>query len=383
MIIHYEDAVFPLEPGTLTPVIKGKGEHYKLFQLLSKERNLTPQRSFEEMAPDLAKRVRTRKAGDALYAWQKSIMAKYETAINEPNFEVFAHRLRDKIASWEAINAIRHDSLSTNWIFLDWPAEELALDLVTFKGGRLSVAEFTKISRQMQTCPTCLWRDSDTQLRQFVLGHAFDKLYALEKREIRRERVPALELLVERRKENRLAAMVGATLTVTADSVTADQARAFWTAHQSEYMTGEQARVRRIVVETEAEALDIMDRLAGGADFAALAKSSSKDETTNWRGGETDFFLAGSMYGMADVALQHEPGTLIPPFQSRLGWEVVQVIEKTPSTPKPFAEVQNHVKTRVATEETARRVDAMIADLRKKVPVEIDTKALARLELPS
>jgi parvulin-like peptidyl-prolyl isomerase len=383
MIIHFEDAVFALEPGQLSDVIKGQGEHYKIFKLESKVRDRRPPRSFAEMAPDLGRRIRTRKAGDALYAWQKSVIAKYEVTINEPNFAVFSHRLRDKIASWEAINSIQHDSLASQWIFLDWPPEELALELASFKGGRLTVAEFTKLSRQMQACPTCLWRDSDVQLRQYVLGYAFDKLFVLEKRVIRLEQVPALELLVERRKENRLAAMVGATLSATADSVTAGDARTFWEEHKFDTMTGEQARVRRIVVETEAEARDLMDRLAGGADFAALAERYSKDETTNWRGGETDFFLAGSMYGMADVALAHEPGELIPPFQSRLGWEVVQVIEKKPSVPQPFAAVEVVVKTRMATERTERRVEALIAELEKSTPVTIHEEALAELVLPS
>jgi len=216
-----------------------------------------------------------------------------------------------------------------------------------------------------------------------VLGQVFDKLHALERRAIRKEHVPAFELLVKRRKEGRLAAMVGATVAVTADSVTTSEAHAFWAEHKFEYMTGEQARVRRIVVETEAEARDMMDRLAGGADFAALAKQYSKDETTNWRGGETDFFLAGSMYGMADVALAHQPGELIPPFKSRLGWEVVQVIEKEQAKPKPFAEVEANVKTRLATEETERRVNALIEELKKSTPVKIHAEAVERLAVPS
>lgn len=382
MFINFEDVVFTLEPGQLSPVVKGSGEHYKLFRLESMARDRTPP-SFEELTPTLIERIRARKSGAAHYEWQLSVMAKYEVAINEPTFAVFTHRLRDKIASWEAINAIQPDSLPSQWIFLDWPPAELQLELASFKGGRLLVAEFNQESRKMPVCPTCLWRDSDVQLRQFVLGQVFDQLHALERRAIRDEHVPALEHLIQRHREGRMAAMVGATLTVTADSVTTADAHAFWAERKSEYMTGEQARVRRIVVESEAEALDMMDRLAGGADFAALAKQYSKDETTSWRGGETDFFFAGSMHGMADVALAHEPGELIPPFQSDLGWEVVQVIEKKAAAPKPFAEVEAHVKSRLATARTEERVDALISELKTSTPVRIHAEAVARLAPPS
>ncbi len=383
LVIHYEDVVFALEPGELSDVIKGKGEHYKIFKLESKERDRTPPASLEAMRPDLAKRIHTRKAGDALFAWQTSVLAKYETTINEENFAVFAHRLRDKIASWEAINAVRHDSLPSSWIFLDWPAEETALEIVNFKGGALTVAEFNKAARESRTCPTCLWRDSDVQLRQFVLGSCFDKLFILEKKAIRFEHLPALDLEVERRKENRMAAMVAATITVTADSVSTADARAYWEEHKQNYPSGEQARVRRILLDTEEEAKEIVDRLKGGADFGALAERYSKDETTNWRRGETDFFTAGSMYGMADVALQYEPGVLIPPFKSQKGWEVVEVIEKLPSTPMPFAEVEQAIRTHIASDRTERRVSDFIAELRKVAPVTIDKKAVSTLRLPT
>ncbi len=383
MIIHFEDAVFAIEPGQVTPVIKGKGEHYKLFKLESRVRDRTPDRSFEEMVPDLARRVRTRKTGDALYAWQLSMLAKYEVKVDDESFDIFAARVRAKIKQREEANDRRPDSLDVSWIFVDWPPEEVARDLATYKGGRLSIAEFNKLSRGQRSCPVCAWHNSDVQLRQVVLGSAFDKIYMLELRSIVRERQPALELLIVRGQEGRLAAMVGSTVAVTADSVTADQARAFYEAHQDEYVTGVRTRVRRILVGTEAEAQAVMERLAGGADFAALAEEVSLDETTNWRGGETDFFGAGSMDGMADVALEHEPGELIPPFQSLRGWEVVRVVEKSPSMPQPLAEVQDHVKSRVATAETERRIDALIAEIRTTTPVAIDEQAVARLAVPA
>ena len=83
-------------------------------------------------------------------------------------------------------------------------------------------------------------------------------------------------------------------------------------------MRSPRGRVRHIVVDTETQAAQIVERLRGGADFAALAKRYSKDETTNWNGGQTDWFTPGSMYGMADVALAHPVGELIPPLNGRV-----------------------------------------------------------------
>jgi parvulin-like peptidyl-prolyl isomerase len=385
MIIDFEDAVFPLAPGQLTAVIKGKGEHYKIFKLESKERDRTPSKSLDEMRPALGKRVRTRKSGQALYAWQLSMFDKYEVKIDEENYRTFAEHLRDNIATWEAVRSVAPDSLPQPWIFSSWPPEMQLLEIARFRGGRFTVGEFNKSYRDMRVCPTCLWRDSDVQLRQFVLGQVFDKLVALEKREIRLAQHPALSHELVRRKEERLAQMVAATLTVLHDQVSDEDAREYWEEHSTEYVRPAQAKVRRIVVDSEDQARDILKRLEGGADFAALAERFSKDETTSWRGGETDFFGPGpgNMQGMADVALRYAPGELIPPFKSGLGWEVVVVLEKQPPAVRPLEEVKAVIKTRIATQRTDDNLEQTLADFRRTTPIEIDEAALARVPLTS
>ncbi|HWN80829.1 MAG TPA: peptidylprolyl isomerase [Candidatus Udaeobacter sp.] len=383
LVVTFEDVVFALEPGQLSEVIKGRGEHYKLFKLLAKDRDREPSHSYAEMREALAKRVRTRKAAQAKYQWEQSLLAKYELTIDEENYKIFSHRLRDQIASWEAINSVKRDSLSTAWIFTDWPPEELVLPIARWKGGQMTCAEFNKVSREMRVCPTCLWRDSDVQLRMFVLGRAFDHLFEFEKRAIRLERIPSIATELGRRREARLGEMVAASLLVRQADIPDAEAQSYWEAHREQYMKNPRARAQRIVVETEAQASEILDRLRGGADFAALAKRYSKDETTNWNGGETDWFTPGSMYGMADVALKHPVGELIPPFRSDLGWEVVKVLAKEPATPMSFEEAKNSVRQRMATDRTAAQLQAKLAELRGHTPIQIDEAALARLNLPS
>jgi parvulin-like peptidyl-prolyl isomerase len=383
LVIQFEDALFKLKPGELTGVIKGKGEHYKIFKLESIARDRAPAKSLEALRRSLAARVRTREAGAAYYAWQLSLFDKYKMEIDEESFRVFAHRLRDHIASWEAINAVQRDSLPPAWIFGGWPAEELNLELVRFTEGRLIVAEFHKAYRDAKVCPTCLWRDSDVQLRQFVRGLAFDKLFELEKRAVRSERLPALKRELFRRKEDRMSLMVAAETTVLAETIGDEEARAFWEEHKQLFKQPPQAKVRRIVVESEDQARDVVTRLEGGADFAALAEQFSKDGTTSHRGGETDFFGPGTMYGMADVALRHEVGELIPPFQSQLGWEVVVVMEKTPEGFKPFEEAKQVVKTHMGAQRTESNLQTLLSGLKAKTTITVDEENLARFRLSS
>ncbi|MBP3984647.1 peptidylprolyl isomerase [Pseudoxanthomonas helianthi] len=66
-------------------------------------------------------------------------------------------------------------------------------------------------------------------------------------------------------------------------------------------------------------------RVAGGADFAAVAKEASEDTNTRDNGGELGWFPAdayGPDFGQKIAALQD--GQVTEPFRSEAGWHIVQ-----------------------------------------------------------
>ncbi|MCM2336498.1 MAG: peptidylprolyl isomerase [Pseudomonas sp.] len=66
-------------------------------------------------------------------------------------------------------------------------------------------------------------------------------------------------------------------------------------------------------------------RLAGGADFAELARQESQDLTTQPTGGDLGWFAAdafGPQFGGQVAALQD--GQVSPPFRTEAGWHIVQ-----------------------------------------------------------
>lgn len=71
----------------------------------------------------------------------------------------------------------------------------------------------------------------------------------------------------------------------------------------------------------------IAARLAGGADFAAVAKESSEDENSKQQGGDLGWFAQdafGPAFGAQLVALGD--GSVSAPFASDAGWHIVQRI---------------------------------------------------------
>ncbi|MGQ9887630.1 MAG: peptidylprolyl isomerase [Aggregatilineales bacterium] len=91
-----------------------------------------------------------------------------------------------------------------------------------------------------------------------------------------------------------------------------------------------QVRARHILVETEAEALNALARLQAGEDFGALAAALSRDVTTREQGGDLGWFADGELLEPAfmQVAFSLQPGQIAGPVATRLGYHVVQVLER-------------------------------------------------------
>jgi peptidyl-prolyl cis-trans isomerase C len=102
-----------------------------------------------------------------------------------------------------------------------------------------------------------------------------------------------------------------------------------------------QVHARHILVETEAEANAVMTRLGSGEDFVALAASLSKDVTTREQGGDLGWFVEGELLEplLTQVAFNLNAGEIGGPVATRLGYHVVQTLERAerPVTPEKQA----------------------------------------------
>jgi parvulin-like peptidyl-prolyl isomerase len=100
---------------------------------------------------------------------------------------------------------------------------------------------------------------------------------------------------------------------------------------------------RHILVATEAEANDILSRLRAGEEFAALAASYSRDVTTRETGGDLGWFTQEELLepSLAQVAFSLEPGQIAGPVPTRLGYHILQTLEKAarPVAPEKQADL--------------------------------------------
>jgi peptidyl-prolyl cis-trans isomerase C len=101
-------------------------------------------------------------------------------------------------------------------------------------------------------------------------------------------------------------------------------------AESSEQLADTQYRARHILVETEAEAAEIIQQLNDGADFQELARTRSTGPSGP-NGGDLGGFTADRMVPpFATAVREMEVGThSTVPVQTRFGWHVLLLEEKS------------------------------------------------------
>ena len=168
------------------------------------------------------------------------------------------------------------------------------------------------------------------------------------------------------------------------DEVKPDDAalHAYYDAHKSQY---EQVKASHILIRykgsqvpvrpnekdlTEEEALakaqDIEKQLAGGGDFAALAKANSDDTGTANNGGALPPFGRGQMVPEFEQAVfSQQVGKISDPVKTKYGYHIIKLEERTSKT---FDEAKPDIEKQIKPQMVREAMDR----IEKQLPVTLD-----------
>lgn len=148
-------------------------------------------------------------------------------------------------------------------------------------------------------------------------------------------------------------------------------AKTFYDGNKDKFKESEKVKVSHILVDSEAEAKDILTKLKDGADFAALAKEKSKCPSKD-KGGDLGFLAKGQTvpeFEQAAFALQ--PDQLSDVVKSQFGYHIIKVTEKQPAKELSFDEVKDQLKQMLLTQKQKERFDSLLKELKDRNKVVI------------
>jgi peptidyl-prolyl cis-trans isomerase C len=157
----------------------------------------------------------------------------------------------------------------------------------------------------------------------------------------------------------------------------------YYTENVQRFTEREQVKASRILVRLAANATDAEKKQAkkqaqdlqkkaakGGADFAALAKEHSKGPEAS-RGGELGMLTRGRMTPEFDtVAFKLDAGKVSDVVESKLGYEIIKVFEKTAERQKPVDEVKESIKNSLLARKRNEKRRDVLRDLKAGAKVE-------------
>jgi peptidyl-prolyl cis-trans isomerase C len=163
-------------------------------------------------------------------------------------------------------------------------------------------------------------------------------------------------------------------------SVKDEDAKKFYDDQVKAIKPEEEVQARHILVEEEAKAKEIAEKLAKGGDFAALAKEFSKDPGSKENGGDLGYFGKGQMVPEFEAAaFVLEKGKISAPVKSNFGWHVIRLEDKRLRQPPPFEGLKERIVTSLQQKKaqtigtdlrTAAKVEYIDADIKKAVEAE-------------
>jgi peptidyl-prolyl cis-trans isomerase C len=154
---------------------------------------------------------------------------------------------------------------------------------------------------------------------------------------------------------------------VIAPSVSEDEMKKAYDTEAAKIAQTERVRARHILVNSEPEAKQVLDRLKKGEKFEDLAKKYSLDGSKDY-GGDLGYFSEGEMVPeFSKAAFALKPGEVSPPVKTNFGWHIIKLEDRKKGAAQPYDQVKTALRNILLRKKTQERIIA----LRKASKVEL------------
>ncbi|KKK33586.1 foldase [Mesobacillus campisalis] len=152
--------------------------------------------------------------------------------------------------------------------------------------------------------------------------------------------------------------------------ITDEDKKAYFDKNKATFDQQEQVEASHILVEDEATAKEVAEKLADGGDFAELAKEYSTDGSAE-NGGELGFFAKGDMVAEFEkAAFAMKPGEISDPVKTEHGYHIIKVTDKKDAKEAKYEDHEAQIEDILFGQEVQNRYSTWIAEKRQDYKIE-------------
>ncbi len=253
--------------------------------------------------------------------------------------------------------------------------------VATYGNREMTAQEFVDLASDLPMRSRRALQDPDKR-KMFVENHVMQDLVFAEGRELGYDKDENVRKQVHDL-EHRLV-IQKVMLEHQGDPVNDDEIRKYYDTHQPEFST-DRVRASHILIKDKAEAEKVLAEIkADPGKFAELAKEHSIDKSNAQKGGDLGFFGKGRMvkeFEDAAFGLKKD-GDMTGLVETRFGFHIIKRTGRENGHVRPFDEVKNQIRIRLANERRREGTEKFLADVKRKANFQIDGKVLDSLVLP-
>lgn len=155
---------------------------------------------------------------------------------------------------------------------------------------------------------------------------------------------------------------------ITSDVKVSDKdVRTYYDENRDRYSVAASRAVRHILVKTKAKADELRSQLAGGADFAALAKQNSLDPGSKDQGGKLTITRGQTVEPFDKAAFSLATNQLSAPIKTEFGYHLIEPLGAVKQgSVTPFTQVKSQIRSQLVDERERAAVDDWVSDVQKE-----------------
>ncbi len=138
---------------------------------------------------------------------------------------------------------------------------------------------------------------------------------------------------------------------------------------------------RHILCETKEKADSVYKEIKknDAKNFTELAKIST-DTRTKDKGGDLGWFSWGKMNPEhQEVAYKLKKGEISKPFETRSGWDILQIVDERPKKLNPLEEEKENIMKTLKREKMSKIANDYLEKIKKRAKIKYDTTVIALL----
>ncbi len=173
------------------------------------------------------------------------------------------------------------------------------------------------------------------------------------------------------------------TAFVAKAAVSEEEIRAFYDQNPDKFKRDETVKASHILIGAESTASaddkkkarekagQLRKELAGGADFAALAKGNSTCPSSQ-QGGDLGFFGKGQMVpAFEKAAFALKPGEISDVVETQFGYHIIKLTERKPAETTAFKDAKAKIEEFLKGQKVNEAIQKYLADAKKTAKIEI------------